>query len=136
MNREELEAIARERFKPCTWPSQALPPTCWHALEAHFGCTLPIELYQICVLSTRYHLQGDYLPIEEIRLTYDIELSANPHWSDDFIPFYAVGNGDYLCVSRSEAAESGVYYVAHDDPDTRRIHASVADYIRDAEWFS
>ena len=136
MKREEIEFIIQERFKPCTWPSEPLSPTCWQALEAHFGCALPTELYDIRVLSAHYHLQGDHLPVEEIRLTYDGELSGNPHWTDDFVPFYAVGNGDYLCIRRSEAAQSAVYYVAHDNLNARRIHASVADYIRDPEWFS
>lgn len=136
MNLEEIESIVRGRFKPCTWPSEPLPSACWQALEAHLDCALPTELYQIRVLSARYHLEGDHLPVEEVRLTYDSELSGNPHWAADFIPFHAIGNGDYLCVRRSEGAQSGVYYVAHDDPHTRRLHASVADYIHDAEWFS
>jgi hypothetical protein len=136
VNLEELERIVGERFKPRTFPGEPLSPSCWQALEGHFGCALPTELYDIRVLSARYHIEGEHLPVEEIRLCYDGELADNPYWTDDFIPFFAVGNGDYLCVRCSEAAQSGVYYVAHDDPDVRRIHASVADYIRDTEWFS
>ena len=120
---------------PCTWPAEPSPATEWQALEAHFGCQLPPELYDIRILSARYHIPGDYLPAQEILLSYAGELRDNPNWTEDFIPFLAIGNGDYVCVRRSEGAQSGVYYVAHDNLDTQRIHASVADYIRDAEWF-
>ena len=88
------------------------------------------------MLSSRYHLSGDHLPAEEILLNYDWELRNNPNWTDDFIPFRAIGNGDFLCVRRSDGAGSGVYYLAHDEPNIQRLHSSVADYLRDIEWFS
>jgi hypothetical protein len=136
VNREEIESIVKGRFRTRTWPSAPPLAAEWQAVEARFECRLPPELYDIRVLSARYHIEGDYLPADELLLTYDSELHNNPHWTEDFIPFLAIGNGDFLCVRRSEGADSGVYYVAHDDPDTRRLHASVTDYIHDAEWFS
>jgi hypothetical protein len=136
VNREEIESMVRDRFKPCTFPSEPLALSQWQALEAHFGCQMPAELYEIRVLSARYHILGDHLSAEEMVVSYKAELRANPNWTEDFIPFYAIGNGDYLCIRRSEATRSGVYYVAHDDPDVKRLHACVADYIHDAEWFS
>jgi hypothetical protein len=135
VNREELGSIVTSRCRLLTFPAEPLASAEWQALEARFGCQLPPELYEIRVLLARYAIEGDHLPVAEILHDYDWELRHNPNWSEDFIPFCAVGNGDYLCVRRSEGAQSGVYYVAHDDPDTQRLHASVADYIRDSDWF-
>jgi len=135
MNREELESIVARKCMPRTLPKEPLLLTGWQALEAHFGCQLPPELYDVRVLSARYVIEGDHLPVEEIIFAHDWELRHNPNWTEDFIPICAIGNGDYLCVRRSEGAQSGVYYVAHDDPETEHLHTSVADYLRDADWF-
>ena len=85
--------------------------------------------------AARYHIQVEHLPIAEILFNYQSELENNPNWTEDLIPFYAIGSGDYLCVRRSEGKQTAVYYVAHDSPNIERLHASVADYIRDPEWF-
>lgn len=135
MEPDEVESIVRSRRKPSASPSEPLSPAEWQAVERRFGCELPPELYQLQVLAARYHFHNDHLPAAEIIRCYDTELQHNQFGEADFIPFFAVGNGDFLCVRRSEGAESGVYYVAHDDPDTQRLHSSVGEYIRDAEWF-
>lgn len=135
MEHDEIESIVRSRRKPSTLPSEPLSLAKWQAVERYFGCELPPELFHLQVLAARYCFHNDHLPATEILRCYDTELQHNQFWEADFIPFFAVGNGDFLCVRRSEGAESGVYYVAHDDPDTQLLHSSVGEYIRDAEWF-
>ncbi len=68
--------------------------------------------------------------------TYKWETANNPNFTADFIPFYTVGNGDFLCLSRAAGSFSPVFYVAHDDPNVGKLHQSFSDYLEDPEWFS
>ncbi len=136
MTESEIEQIVRAHCHPKTEP--VVPPSleAWQALEREFGCELPSELFYIRVLGARYWIQGDHLPIEEIRITHAQEQSiSGERWDTDLLPFYSVGNGDCVCVRRSEGRVSGVYYWAHDDPEIRKLHESVSDYIQDGDWF-
>lgn len=135
MSYEDLETIIKNRFQARTEPGEPPQLSEWKALEARFGCRLPTELYDLRVLDARYWILGDHLPIAEILTDYEFELRENPNWSEDFIQFYAISNGDFLCVRRSECPQSGVYYVAHDDPEIQRLHSCVADYFADSDWF-
>jgi hypothetical protein len=66
------------------------------------------------------------------------ELELDPVYGtfeSDFLPFYSVGNGDHLCLRRSECPNSAVYFVPHDEPRVTKLHDSFDDYLRDADWF-
>ena len=135
MTEIDIEEIVRAHCQRRTEP--VAPPTLeqWHSLEGHFGCELPEELLHLRVIASRYWLGGDHLPISEIPVVQEQERRGSEHWNIDLVPFYAVGNGDNLCVRRSEGRQSGVYYWAHDDTVVLRLHDSVAAYIQDKEWF-
>ncbi|MBK1884908.1 SMI1/KNR4 family protein, partial [Luteolibacter pohnpeiensis] len=104
-------------------------------LEA-FGAELPPEFIAFRKLLPFYNVTGDHLPADEMTATYDWEAANNPNFTEDFIPFYAVGNGDFLCLSKPAGRTSPVLYVAHDDPEVAVLHPSFSDYLRDAEWYS
>ena len=55
-------------------------------------------------------------------------------WNPDLIPFLAVGNGDFFCLSASAGPESGVYYVDH-EADTQQIAPSFAAWLERIEHF-
>jgi hypothetical protein len=136
MTKAEIENIARVRFKRSTVPDPRFSDSDVSSIEQRFECQLPEGFAAMRELIGTYCISGDHLPAKEVLLNYDWELKNNPNWTEDFIPFYAVGNGDYLCFRRSECPQSGVYYVAHDDPQVQRLHASFDDYLCDADWFS
>jgi hypothetical protein len=131
----DIEDIVKAHCHRRTEP--VAPPTVeqWRSLERHFDCELPEELFHLRVIGSHYWLGGDHLPISEIPVVHDQERGWGEHWDTDLVPFYAIGNGDNLCVRRSEGRQSGVYYWAHDDTVVRRLHDSVASYILDREWF-
>lgn len=82
-----------------------------------------------------YAISGDHLPAEEMIHDYRWEIENNPNFTSDHIPFYAIGNGDYLCLSRSAGVDSPVLYVAHDDPSVDTLHATFEEYLTDTDWF-
>jgi hypothetical protein len=75
------------------------------------------------------------MPADEMIATYEAEREINPQWEDDLIPFYGIGNGDYLCLRRSQCPNSGVYFIPHDEPRITLTHASFSEYLLDSEWF-
>jgi hypothetical protein len=136
VNKDTIEEIARSRVKKTEFPDPRSDDMGVTTIEERFKCRLPEGFSEMRELIGIYCISGDHLPASEVLYTYDWELNHNPNWSEDFIPFYAIGNGDYLCFRRSEGLASGVYYVAHDDPVVQRLHRSFDDYIRDPEWFN
>ena len=135
MSESEIEDIVKSHCQKRTEPVAAPTLEQWGSLERHFGCELPHELFHLRVIGSRYWLGGDHLPISEIPIVHKRESDGGRHWDADLVPFFSVGNGDNLCVRRSEGGQSGVYYWAHDDTVVRRLHQSVAAYIQDRKWF-
>lgn len=136
MIESDIEQIVKARCHPRTEP--VTPPSLheWQTLERDFGCELPMELFYIRVLGARYWIKGDHLPIDEMRVVHEKEQSiSGERWDTDLLPFYLVGNGDCVCVRRSEGHGSAVYYWAHDDPVIHRLHESIAGFIQDPDWF-
>lgn len=66
---------------------------------------------------------------------YRDECAVNPFFTSDYLPFYAIGNGDFICLSISACPNSPVLYVAHDDPEVDILSASFAECLRDTDWF-
>ena len=136
MTKDAIEQIARVRMKKSSAPNPPSRDMGVTAIEERFKCRLPEGFAEMRELIGVYCISGDHLPVREVLHDYEWELTHNPNWTEDFIPFYAVGNGDYLCFRRSECPASGVYYVAHDDPEVQKLHRSFDDYLRDSDWFN
>ncbi len=136
MSKEEVEQLVRSRIKENSVSDPRAARMGVEAIEARFGCRLPEGFAAMRELIGVYRISGDHLPQDEVLHDYEWELKHNPNWTADFIPFYAIGNGDYLCFRRSECPQSAVYYVAHDDPEVQKLHRSFDDYLRDPDWFN
>jgi hypothetical protein len=72
------------------------------------------------------------LPVTKDEIKGRIETIV--HWNADLIPFIAVGNGDFFCLSAAAGPQSGVYYVDHEG-DTQRITESFDGWLERLEYF-
>jgi len=135
MKSDQVAQLVRQRFKESTLPEPEIPVDDAARIQEHFGCVLPEGFAEMRALIGIYRIEGDHLPAEEVIATFESESAINPQWEGDFLPFYAIGNGDYLCFRRSECPHSGVYFVPHDEPRITKLHASFDEYLHDREWF-
>ncbi len=119
------------------------PPTQeeWSRLERQFGCTFPPEFHSLQDLMSEYTFEGGYLLItprpneDDIETVCKAEKETGRNWPDDLIPFYDVGNGDYVCLKASECPASAVYFIYHENDTVERIHENLAAWIKDSDWF-
>jgi hypothetical protein len=135
MNSKEVGALLESRLKKCDLPEAEFSPDDALRIEEHFRCRLPESFSHMRALIGLYRIYGDHLPANEIILTAKAEKEINPLWDDDLLPFYAIGNGDYLCLRLSECPDSRVYFVPHDDSFISITHPTFDDYLKDREWF-
>ncbi len=122
------------------------PPTIdeWKALEEKFSCEFPSGLRSFIELMAEFDFPGDIMNVGDgpnngndgIELTYDFEIRENPAWLSEMIPFYAIGNGDYFCVSSREGPSSAIYYYDHerneftgDCPDCETWLKALPDFL-------
>ncbi len=102
-----------------TEPAPFDPPSVedWRRLETKLGCRFSQDFKSFIACMSRYQFPGEILNVssgrtngnDSIALSYDLEVQGSD-WDPDMIPFYAIGNGDYFCLNRSESPESQVYY--------------------------
>jgi hypothetical protein len=120
------------------------PPTRkdWEFLEKKFNSSFSPEFVFFAELITGYNLPG-MLPVAREGRTdtdpaldwwYDREMSFG-EWNSDLIPFLAVGNGDYFCLSASKGPQSGVYFVYHEDGQAEQLTASFQEWLERLELF-
>ena len=119
---------------PATFPESTLTSEDRETIERYFTCSFPEDFWVLRSLIGKYHISGEHLPAEELIATYEFETQENPNFTKDHIPFYAVGNGDYICFRKSRLPDSPIYYVAHDDPTESILHQTFEDYIKDPDW--
>lgn len=148
--KEAIEALVRKYegdFNPPIEPldedEQFDPPTRkdWEFLERKFNCSFNPEFVAFVELITDYNLPGMLNVTRERRTNgdptmdwwYDRELPDG--WNPDLIPFIAVGNGDFFCLSASKEPKSGVYYVDHGAGEEEEITRSFAEWIEQMEKF-
>ena len=127
--------LVEQRFKKSTLPEAEFSADDAKQIQERFQCVLPEGFASMRALIGIYRIEGGHLPFDEIIANRDAESAINPQWESDFLPFYSVGNGDHLCLRRSECPNSAVYFVPHDEPRVTKLHDSFDDYLRDADWF-
>ena len=135
MTEAELQSLVASTFSPSDYGTARYPEGDTDRINEFFDSTFPPLFLAMRSLLRSYAIPGDHLPADEMIHDYGWECENNPNFTADFIPFYAVGNGDYLCLSRKAGASRPVIYVAHDDPTVDILHATFADYLMDADWF-
>jgi hypothetical protein len=136
MTPEEVQTLIHSYYRPCTAPDARFTSNDVEQIERHFQCSLPPEFQAFRKLLPHYSVEGDHLPFAEIELVYRDECDINPNFTTDYLPFYAVGTGDFICLRISACPDSPVLYIAHDDPEIDTLALSFADYLRDPDWFT
>jgi SMI1-KNR4 cell-wall len=124
-----------ERFDP---PSRKD----WEFLEAKFRCSFGPDFVSFVEVITDYNLPGMLNVTREGRTNgdptfdwwYDREMGFGS-WNADLIPFISVGNGDFFCLSASSGAQSGVYFVDHENGTDERLTASFPEWLERLEYF-
>jgi hypothetical protein len=135
MTEDDLTAFVASSFPLSDYAAERYPVDDVDRIIKFFGNTLPPLFLSMRRLLRNYAIPGDHLPANEMIHDYGWEVENNPNFTKDHVPFYAIGNGDYLCLSRSAGPNSPVLYVAHDDPNIDSIHRSFDDYLKDTDWF-
>ena len=120
------------------------PPTRkdWQFLERKFDCSFSPDFVAFAELIVDYNLPGMLNVTREGRTNgdptmdwwYDHEMEDDA-WNADMIPFIAVGNGDFFCLSAGKGPASGVYYVDHGAGEEQQITDSFAEWIGQMELF-
>jgi hypothetical protein len=113
----------------------------WEFLERKFNCSFSPEFVAFVELIVDYNLPGMLNVTREGRANgdptvdwwYDREMGFGD-WNADLIPFIAVGNGDFFCLSASKGSESGVYYVYHEGEE-EQLTASFQAWLEKLELF-
>lgn len=135
MTQEEVQSLLAHYWRPSSPVGENLWENDGLQIEAFFGCVLPPAFRLFRALLPHYQVEGGHLPLAEMRAVYESEGSDNPNFSRDHLPFYAVGNGDYVCLSLSACPESPVLYVAHDDFSVPVLNSSFEAFLMDPEWW-
>ena len=149
--KEVIETLVRKYERDFSPPIERLhggeqfdPPDRkdWEFLERKFNCSFSPEFVAFVELIVNYNLPGMLNVTREGKTNgnatmdwrYDHEMSFGT-WNADMIPFIAVGNGDFFCLSAGKGAESGVYYVDHGADEEEEITKSFAAWIEQMEKF-
>ncbi|WP_417747364.1 SMI1/KNR4 family protein [Rosistilla oblonga] len=135
MTADELATLVKSTFALSDYAAERYPADDLERVTAFFGDSLPPLFLAMRGLLRTYAIPGDHLPADEMIHDHQWEVENNPNFTTDHIPFYAIGNGDYLCLSRSAGTKSPVLYVAHDDPNVDTLHVKFDDYLTDTDWF-
>jgi hypothetical protein len=135
MNPQQLAQLIEQRFKKSILPVAEFSPDDSKRIQERFDCALPEGFASMRAVIGIYRIEGGHLSVEEIIATCEAESAINPQWDGDFLPFYAIGNGDHLCLRRSECPNSAVYLIPHDEPGVTKLHDSFDEYLRDPKWF-
>ena len=153
--REILEAIVRKfeddfappvehlRLPAGKQPPPQAEPGDWHALESKFGCCFPPSFVALMEVMPGYNIPTvlavsrkqprDAYDDQRIDQVYDHEMSFGT-WDPDLIPFLAVGNGDFFCLSRKGGPHSAVFYYDHESDSAPQVEASFDDWLRNLEY--
>jgi hypothetical protein len=134
MTADEITRQLAGLFKRRTERLRAPTPSEWEALRASLNWTWPDEFFQFHRVVGEYWFEGDLLGVAQlddsdtIAVARDTEVEVG-NWPDDLVPFLAVGNGDYFCLSRREGGSSRVYYVFHEGRRVDVLHDSFANWL-------
>jgi hypothetical protein len=135
MTHAEIETLIKGCCRPCVPPDDRYPADDFERIERYFRCQLPAEFRAFRTLLPHYCIEGDYMPPNEMEITYEGECEHNPNFTTDHLPFYCVGNGDHICLLISACPNSPVLYVAHDDADVHILAPSFGSFLQNKEWF-
>lgn len=143
MTKDEIRLILDKCLTPVSPALKSPTAREWQLLENRFGCHLPDEMKDFIDLMSEFEFPGDILNVGEgpnngndtIELIYDIESRENPDWSEEMIPFYSIGNGDFFCISNLLCPESPIYYYYADRGKFEKYSDSFTAWLLDLPQF-
>jgi hypothetical protein len=138
--RRELARYFKQRIPSKNGPTMGD----WVAFRAHIGCDVPEAFVKFYDVLGEFRFEGELLEIavdgdirgpDTIGATREAEEQIGG-WPSDMLPFFAIGNGDYLCLSTTEGPCSRVYVVEHEDRTSKTIDDAFEMWLsRLAEYF-
>lgn len=142
MSPGEMEAILRTVLSPETAHLDPPSDADWKRVESKFGCTFGDDFKTFMTLMSRFHFPGEILNVssgrtngnDSVELAFDLE-SQSAHWNPEMVPFYAIGNGDYFCLQKSECPFSKVYYFYSERAAFESYCDSFAEWVRQLPQF-
>ncbi len=135
MTGDEIGTRLAALFSKRTTPLRAPTAEEWQVLRTSLAWTWPDDFFAFHNTVGDYWYEGDLLGVapidgsDTIAVARDAEVGLGD-WPEDLVPFEAVGNGDFFCLSRREGASSRVYYVYHEDRRIELLHESFADWLQ------
>jgi len=124
----------------------------WQFLKSKFKCDFANDLILFYEYIGNYRFFGELLGVvrlgniftrDTISVVYDHEMT-NGAWPSSMIPFYSIGNGDYICFSVLLGQHSPIYYVNHEDDqlyidpenaELEEIYSDFSAWIRDCKTY-
>lgn len=114
----------------------------WQRLESTFCCTFGSDFKVFIDLMSRYRFPGEILNVstgrtngdDSIEVAYNLEREYEG-WNSEMIPYYAIGNGDYFCLYRSECPDSSVYYYYLERREFVKYCSTFIDWVRQLPGF-
>ncbi len=117
MTYTDIETALRQLLRPEALLFDAPTDADWQSLESQFRCQFGDDFKAFIALMSKFQFPGDILNVSSgrtngndvISVAYQYELQCDS-WDVTMIPFYAIGNGDYFCLSSMECPASRVFY--------------------------
>lgn len=133
-----LDGILDKEMNVLDFPSMSD----WTQIEKNFNCKFPTEFIFFIELMSEYSFPGDILNVssgktngnDTIQFTYDYEVKHGG-WKEGLIPFYNIGNGDYVCLLSNECPDTGVYYYSHEDGIIKQDATTFEEWIKELPAF-
>ena len=143
MTHQEVEMILSQVLKKESAPYDLPTADDWKFLRHKFGTDFPNEFISFIELMSTYAFPGEILNVartgntngnDQIASAFDSEMQ-NGKWNPNLVPFYAIGNGDYFCLSSKEGRNSPVYYYYHEDAHHERFAMNFDSWLNGLKAF-
>jgi hypothetical protein len=110
----------------------------WAELERRFATNFSSEFKYFIELMAEFSFPGEIYNVcsegrtngnDEIAIVYSFEMESLD-WPAGLVPFYGLGNGDYLALSRIEGEKSAVYFRDRADFGVIKYSESFEEWLR------
>lgn len=137
MTRADMRDRIARVFQSRDLPEEPPSTEEWNTVSASLGGRVPQALESFYEVAAEFRFEGDLLPIAvggdleapDTLLTVRAAEEGIGGWPERMIPFFAMGNGDYLCVALNDDPEGPVYVVAHESRGVVLAHASIGHWL-------
>lgn len=138
MKDDVVLSIIEKHLRLSMEPSERPSGRDWINLERYFDISFPVNFKRFIDCMSFFVFPGEVFNVvsnsvnrnDSIKDVYIFEIKLGT-WPKDLVPFYGVGNGDYLCLSRLESEFSKVYYYNHEDQSYTAEYDSFDDWLLD-----